>query len=409
MKLEDLIKQKVAQHQEAYDPKAWEALSSKMGVAKTTSLLKWWVAASVIAVVGITSFFLWKTEKPSETTLVVQENKTKEDKAATSLDTAISEVKTVKTEDEKETKLTDDKNQTIIPVPDKYTIKTTVEDMVKNEIVEPIIEKVKPTQEELKKTSPTTTPTYDLRNWATTVCGNENIRLVNQNEQSILLVKDANVKEIAKGGVLETKSLKPGIYQIQSKDNKTIQQLEVVDVSAPTFVEDLIYYEKGIPLIPVRVSANYAKYDWKVNGKTIGEEKEVFVPAFEKGMVNITFIGSNKQCEVKGSYAINVRNDYNLLAVNAFNIESNDVRNRSFLPFALYDRGTPFEMQITDPSTGEVIFKTNATDNPWKGIDNRTGELVTPNTRYIWTVSLSEKTKHEPKAVYQGVIMRVEY
>src|SRR5690554_4277338 len=117
MKLEDLIKQKVAQHQEAYDPKAWEALSSKMGVAKTTSLLKWWVAASVIAVVGITSFFLWKTEKPSETTLVVQENKTKEDKAATSLDTAISEVKTVKTEDEKETKLTDDKNQTIIPVP----------------------------------------------------------------------------------------------------------------------------------------------------------------------------------------------------------------------------------------------------------------------------------------------------
>lgn len=45
MKFEDLIKQKVAKHEEVYDPKAWETLSSKLDatsvVTKSTSSLKW--------------------------------------------------------------------------------------------------------------------------------------------------------------------------------------------------------------------------------------------------------------------------------------------------------------------------------------------------------------------------------
>lgn len=54
MKFEDVIKQKVEQHQEAYDPKAWEALSSKIGctAAKSASTLKWWIAAASVFEIG---------------------------------------------------------------------------------------------------------------------------------------------------------------------------------------------------------------------------------------------------------------------------------------------------------------------------------------------------------------------
>ena len=63
MKLDDFIKQQVEQHEEVYDPKAWESLSSRLdasAVAGTaSSAVKWWIAAAVavVAIAGGVIYF----------------------------------------------------------------------------------------------------------------------------------------------------------------------------------------------------------------------------------------------------------------------------------------------------------------------------------------------------------------
>ena len=117
-------------------------------------------------------------------------------------------------------------------------------------------------------------------------------------------------------------------------------------------------------------------------------------------------IESQNGCRSNEEKNIRIDEDYNLLAVNAFNPNTNDAKRNCFMPFALTQRTTEFMLTIIDPKDGSIIFETNDTSNPWRGIDQRTNTMVNTNSTYIWKVIISSPLKGE-KSMYQGTITRL--
>jgi hypothetical protein len=103
---------------------------------------------------------------------------------------------------------------------------------------------------------------------------------------------------------------------------------------------------------------------------------------------------------------IQIPSDYNLLAVNAFNPQSQDSRNSTFMPYALTIRQTPFRLVVLDPDNGGLVFETTDESNAWDGIDRRDGKLVPGNKAYIWKVVIQHPVPGE-KGEYRGTIVRM--
>jgi len=417
MKFDEFIKQKVGQHQEAYNPQAWEKLSQQLDKAGMTatpksSVLKW-VIGGAVAAAAVTSIVLFRSHSEKGTPTLQKE----EQPLSTSQKTISAE-------------------KTSTPITQKATnskFKASTNETT--------------TDSETQVVTPTTTPTFSVPatpltpatpiastnstsniekpdnkpksnvislNWPTTICADEINKIVNTSKENIAITNSENNVGFAVKSGAHLANIPAGTYFVRAKNTsgeyETLQTINILDKADLNVQVGEIYYEKGLPFVPVRtLDRNLSNISWKVGKKIIGNQSEAMIPAFEQGTENVELAASNGNCAGKESVTINVPSDYNLLAVTAFNTNSNDARNRTFLPYALYERNTQFEMQILDPRTGDVIFTTNSVDHPWNGINQKTGELVAPNMRFVWTVRLAEKANLETKAVYQGVIMRVTY
>jgi hypothetical protein len=135
--------------------------------------------------------------------------------------------------------------------------------------------------------------------------------------------------------------------------------------------------------------------------------KNVELLAFDKGfaIVEVQATGTNG-CTAKEKEMIQIPSDYNLLAVNAFNPQSQDSRNNTFMPFALTIRQTPFRLIVLDPDNGGLVFESTDASNAWDGIDRRDGKLVPSNKAYIWKVVIQHPVQGE-KGEYRGTIVRM--
>ena len=76
------------------------------------------------------------------------------------------------------------------------------------------------------------------------------------------------------------------------------------------------------------------------------------------------------------------------------------------MPFALTIRNVKFNMVILDPKNGGIMYQTNDSNQPWDGIDKRTGNLVPPNENCIWKVDIENPEPGE-NSHYKGVIVRL--
>jgi hypothetical protein len=169
-----------------------------------------------------------------------------------------------------------------------------------------------------------------------------------------------------------------------------------------------ISYEDGLPKITVLTESNENQVSWHSNyslNNANGKTNEIL--AFDKGnaIVEVTSVSSNG-CVASSKELIPVLSDYNLLAVNAFNPQSTNSRNSSFMPYALTIRQTPFKLIVLDPDTGGLVFETSDADDAWDGIDRRDGKLVPGNKAYIWKVVLQNPVAGE-KSEYRGTIVRM--
>ena len=184
--------------------------------------------------------------------------------------------------------------------------------------------------------------------------------------------------------------------------------------SAPTIgftIEEEITYENGLPTLKAEVNSSEENVTWKINQQhfkgNASKSKSNEFNFFNKGSYLISAQTTNEQgCESKENKTITISEDYNLLAVNAFNPNSSDFRKSSFIPFALTVRNVPFSMVILDPDTGGIIFETTDASNAWDGVDRRDGKLVNANKAYIWKVSILKPEPNE-KSEYRGTIIRI--
>ena len=120
-------------------------------------------------------------------------------------------------------------------------------------------------------------------------------------------------------------------------------------------------------------------------------------------MLNYSNLTTSKFDEIKNKYISNIE-EHNK---EILNLNSNDNRNNTFMPFALKQRNTPFKLIIIDPNDGGIVFESSDGSFAWEGIDKRDGKKVNPKKAYIWKVTLLSPEKGE-KSEYKGTITLVE-
>jgi hypothetical protein len=166
-------------------------------------------------------------------------------------------------------------------------------------------------------------------------------------------------------------------------------------------------YETGVPIIHINAETPGFNTVWKANGSLINQKtKSADLLAFKQQTYEVQVQTSNEECQVNETITMVSDQNYNLLAVNAFNPQSRDERNARFMPFALTIRDVRFELIIIDPDNGAVLFKSTDAQYPWDGIDQRTGQLVAAQKAFIWKVLLENPLPGE-KNTYSGTIVRI--
>lgn len=361
-KLEDIFKKSLENAEAPYDAKAWDSLASKldqvMPITQPKGTFKWAWVAGVVLVAGSASLIFFNQEAKTEKIEAVE---------------IANNEKTI--------------------LEEKESTETFVATEEKNSNVE-AIQKANPEiqQSELKKTI-----------LKTEVSKNYNVvksAPVSENKYVESLVVKQKVTEVVRPTqVLESIS-------VEKEYAKEITPLKI-DFTA----SNQTFYEKGLPFNSLSANVEARKYTWtNERGEILSRDKNADIHLFASGTHQITLTIENLNGEKQSvTKPVRCEVNYNLLAVTGFNPSSNDTRNNTFLPFALLktERNVPFNMQIIDPKTGQVIFETKNADNPWDGMDRRTNQMVPVNSTYIWRVNIQEKAIGEPTNRYQGTITRI--
>jgi hypothetical protein len=170
---------------------------------------------------------------------------------------------------------------------------------------------------------------------------------------------------------------------------------------------DAINYEDGTPRIHISAETMASDINWQVNGTVINRKNKSFdLLAFKGQTYTITAEGLLDGCKTTEKIMVTANEDYNLLAVNAFNPQSRDERNATFMPYALTIRDVRFELIVIDPDNGGIVFRTKDAQNAWDGTDQRNGQMVPAQKAYIWKVVLQDALPSE-KTTYSGTIVRI--
>lgn len=244
-------------------------------------------------------------------------------------------------------------------------------------------------------------------------CLGETISIENKNNVNLIIKDSKGIStSIRANKSIDFNAPSDGEYSIGYNENGNFVAKEsfmvLSEPKADFSIDDQNKYENGIPSIDMKATTPGASYSWKFenqSGNITG--KDVSVHYFSKGNYDITLTvtGSNG-CKGSETKSIQIDDDYNLLAVTAFDPMSNDIRKNTFVPFALTQRSVDFNMIVIDPTDGGVVFETNDATKPWTGLDRRNGQMVAPNKTYIWKVVLNNPVKGEPSE-YKGMIIRL--
>ncbi|MFM8597194.1 MAG: hypothetical protein ACKOBN_08930 [Flavobacteriales bacterium] len=201
--------------------------------------------------------------------------------------------------------------------------------------------------------------------------------------------------------VSEKPKLAEPATEFQNKPTAPCQGLKVL-LSAEN-----ISYESGYPMVHINAESSVSNITWSSNGSLINQKsKGTDLLAFKQQTYTVSAHVSQEECNATETITISSDQNYNLLAVNAFNPQSRDERNARFMPYALTIREVRFALTIIDPDNGAVIFNTADAQNAWDGIDQRTGQLIKAQKAYIWRVLLENPLPGE-KNTYTGTIVRI--
>jgi len=414
--LENSFKNSLNDFELPYDAQAWESLSQKLGAKKwyQSSRVKW--SAAFVIAIGIATYFTLPTSAThtrKETHVKTATRKTNSSTTTVTPNQSNTSPSTPKSLVEK-LKNKELKNPLMST---SHTPPVFVTELIPHSI--PLIldqmNVLGLTDHALEKPDPT--PSYnrslveiDFKNR----CQGETLQLEENKNYERLINYAGKEFHYSYNEPISLKLSEPGkvVLMANSGPYGQFEEFGSFVVSAtPTLnitSDRILNYEDGLPKIGIQAEASEGQITWhstNILSTNTGKNVELF--AFEKGfaIVEVQSTGSNG-CVAKEKEMIQIPTDYNLLAVNAFNPQSQDSRNSTFMPFALTIRQTPFRLIVLDPDNGGVVFETTDAGNAWDGIDRRDGKLVTGNKAYIWKVVIQRPVQGE-KGEYRGTIVRM--
>jgi hypothetical protein len=398
--------------EEQFDPKAWEQMAKRldqdMPVSKPFYQTTWIYGLSVVAAILVVGgyFFLQNDvveTKPSKKELqqeqVIETSALVEEKAATELNSSakISETKVnkVATKSEKSEKI----SENVVSVPEEKVIEAfEYHPKVEQRKVEVMAKEILPVFPELKNT----------------YCLHEKVNIKNTNVGNLLLINEQADRIVILGNSSKTISIEQVgdysfVYYARSEKRYEQSAFSVPSKKAISIQtnEELIY-ENGIPYMEVSSKDFNEQATWKSSKGMITEQKETTkVRCFDKGTYTVTLsTKGDHQCVSEEKIELTVKDQFNLLAVNAFVPNDQNPKNRTFMPEALKYRQTGFKMLILDPKDNHLVYQTESADAPWDGIDQLTGKLVDANKLFIWKVDLKQPEPKE-RGEYSGTVVRL--
>jgi len=419
--VENSIKKGLEGFEVPFDPKAWEAMSNRLDQAmpvQPKSNLKWYLGGAAVVAAIASSLFLMnsneKIEKQTAAQIITQEetsnvsskgnetsneqssssenqhNTTEQNQASTSVGVTANGSNGSVTGQNSVTSPNEQKsnpNAQVNPI-------ITPKEKGNNQVIVPI-------------QAPKDISVAEINN----LCKDEKIIIDNKNDVSIHIIDPTGNKQIIKAkSSVSFEGKEEGKHHVVYFVNDKMIEIESFTVMSGPNAEFSYFgvneLENGVPSISLKSNSNGTDYAWKLEGKkSTLNGKEAKANFFYKGEYDITHIvtGSNgcKTTEIK---TITITEDYNLLAMNAFSPESFIPAKQTFMPRALVDRNTDFNLVIFDQSGG-IVFETNDASNAWDGIDKRNGQMVEANKTLVWKVAIKNPLDGE-KPVYQGTVVR---
>ena len=415
--IEELFKQALDGHELPYDASAWKSLNNKLNknTPAQSPVKVWrWVLGSLL-LISITSLLLWNNSKetPNTKNKEIVKN-TSQKKEPTKIDKPTKKQVITIQKDKKEPLSI----STFGEVIEITTINSdfhenenlNVDEIHKEEIIS-TDEQIEPVQKHENDVTVNSSIVYPALAFN---CIGDQKALSNINATDLVLVKPSKqqlilpAKSVTSVTIEEKGYYRIGTMSSEGSFNEHANQLVSESPVIELITEDLNYLN-GLPTLPLSIKNSEIVFTLFVNNKEVQttNKKDLEVYLFQKGSNQIKICASNDLgCKTTISKTISIENDYNLLAVNAFDPFSNDLRKSTFMPYALLIRNTPFSMIIIDPSDGGIVFSSNDASNAWDGNDKRNGKMVAPNKAYIWKVNITNPEQKE-KQEYKGTIVRL--
>lgn len=414
MKLEEQIKNSLSNHEEAYNPTAWEAMKAKLDakypVAPKSGNGKWWIAAGITAI-AITSLLIWnnsttknteiatQTQKDSTEDLERKESNTKNNPQSTSAGN--SEVKR-DSFNLKNTPLPSSATSNKPTSPETNTVNSEIQHQNDATLENSISSE--PTPQININTPLIYTIDEEFKLSINKLCVGSNVInnidsrpmiLLDENKNNIATINGNKSKtiEISTAGMVHIGYYFNGMYK--NKKSIIVQNAREIEVQQ---IDEDIKYENGLPIM--RFTSD-EELTWSANGQ-ITTGKEATFHFFKQGNQNIELTQKNEQCLTKKTIAVNVEK-YNLLAPDAFNPNG---FNKTWIPYALIQRNIDFKMVIIDISNGEIVYETTDVNQPWDGTDIRTGRISKEPIQYAWKVQITNPQKGE-STNYQGKVRKL--
>ena len=417
--IDELIKSALEGHEMPYDNNAWNSFEKKLN--KPNAPIKpfkfWFFGTSIIAVITISSLLYFSSKQEEKSDKQVEQKSDLIEKS-NSQSTTSKKTKSENTKGIQDEKISSNELEAKEDVK-KETITNLILQEVNEVLVKEITKDLKLDEEMpnpkkgnsviTKKVTEPDVPSFSNK------CLGENLKVINKNDEGMTLIFPSGKKvSVAESATENIKLSEEGKYEllVNSKQKETYNSFFSVfeNPKASLLVEDELNYETGLPIIRGEVQTFEESVKWKVDkvvSASSSKAKTADFYFFEKGQFELEVIVSNdKGCSSIEIKTIIISEDYNLLAVNAFNPLSDDRRKNTFMPYALTKRNSAFSLIIIDTDDGGIVFESSDASNPWDGIDKRNGQLVNKNKAFIWKVTLSSPEKNE-KSVYKGTITRI--
>ena len=424
-KFEKLIKQSVESYEAPYSEAAWASMSEKLGPEKG-GIGKWAIGGAIAAAAII--FGIWyfvPADKIVDSSAMVTELKIVDDNHTTadvktadshaeisiSKNTIIETNKAPETKTEVSNQHTNGSDVVIEAKPNtEPTLNTTKQIDVSNGLgnIEPLnevplndiaVENVDFSKFKLSAIAD-----------KLSVCVGEEVAF----SPSIPKLKakyqwEFNGSDIASGPYTSRQFETAGDYVVNvnlldPKTNKIVNRSEGITIHVEALPQNEIAYEFDKSIVPRATFKQKNAFITSINWDIVGiyqTSAETFSYDFKrKGNYVVSCkVSGHSGCESTTNVVLNIENNYNLLAPNAFT-PNGDNLNETFIPKALLITNTPFIMTIYDKS-GKLVYETNDASRPWDGL--YTKDLTpAPSGSYVWIVQVTNEANQVES--YQGQV-----